>query len=43
LLEQDFLARPELDLKPTAFIERFSEKYAFLNLLDKTMFMLERG
>jgi len=43
ILDQDFTAQPELELKPTTFIDRYSEKFAFLNLLDKTLFMLERG
>ena len=33
----------ESGLKQTLFINRFSLDYAFLNLLDKTFFMLERG
>ena len=45
LLEsQDFETNPpEQKLERTLFINRYSEDYAYLNLLDKTFFMLERG
>lgn len=40
---QDFVKNPDDTLQKTKFIFRFSLDFAFLNLLDKSFFMLERG